>query len=44
MFFDTNINGNRDIKFLECYYLLVQRYLKLTLHWAKELTAINNAI
>ena len=31
MCFDRNINGNRDVKFLECDYLLVQRCLKLTL-------------
>ena len=24
MCFDRSINGNRDVKFLECYYLLVQ--------------------
>ena len=28
--FDRN-NGNRDVKFLECDYLLVQRCVKLTL-------------
>ena len=26
--FDRNIHGNRDFKFLECDYLLVQRYVK----------------
>ena len=31
MCFDRNINGNRDVEFLECDYLLVQRYVKLTL-------------
>ena len=31
MCFDRNINGNRDVKFLECDYLLVQRSVKLTL-------------
>jgi hypothetical protein len=31
MCFDRNINGNRDDKFLECDYLLVQRCVKLTL-------------
>ena len=31
MSFDRNINGNRDVKFLECDYLLVQRCFKLTL-------------
>ena len=31
MCFDRNINGNRDVKFLECDYLLVQRCVKLTL-------------
>ena len=31
MCFDRNINGNRDVKFLECDYLLLQRYVKLTL-------------
>ena len=30
MCFDRNINGNRDVKFLECDYLLVQRCVKLT--------------
>ena len=30
MCFDRNINGNRDVKFLECDYLLVQRCMKLT--------------
>ena len=29
--FDKNINGNRDVKILECDYLLVQRCTKLTL-------------
>ena len=29
--FDRNINGNRDVKFLECDYFLVQRSVKLTL-------------
>ena len=29
--FDRNINVNRDVKFLECDYLLVQRCVKLTL-------------
>ena len=31
MCFDRNINGNKDVKFLECDYLLVQRCVKLTL-------------
>ena len=31
MCFDRNINENRDVKFLECDYLLVQRSMKLTL-------------
>ena len=31
MCFDRNINGNRDGKFLECDYLLVQRCVKLAL-------------
>ena len=31
MCFDRNINGNRDVKFLGCDYLLVQRCVKLTL-------------
>ena len=31
MRFDRNINRNRDVKFLECDYLLVQRCVKLTL-------------
>ena len=31
MCFDININGNRDVKFLECDYLFVQRSVKLTL-------------
>ena len=35
--FDRNINGNRDGKFLECDYLLVQRCVKLTLIKAPEL-------
>ena len=30
MCFGRNINGNRDVKFLECDYLLVQRCVKLT--------------
>ena len=29
--FDRNINGNRDVKILECYNLSVQRCVKLTL-------------
>ena len=31
MCFVRNINGNRDVRFLECDYLLVQRCMKLTL-------------
>ena len=31
MCFGRNINGNRDVKFLECDYLLVQWCVKLTL-------------
>ena len=31
MCFDRNINGNRDVKILECDYLSVQRCVKLTL-------------
>ena len=31
MCFDKNINGNRDVKSLECDYLSVQRWVKLTL-------------
>ena len=31
MCFDRNINGNRDVKNLECDYLSVQRCVKLTL-------------
>ena len=31
MSFDRNINGNRDVKILECDYLSVQRFVKLTL-------------
>ena len=31
MCFDRNIDGNRDVKFLECDYLLAQRFVKLTL-------------
>ena len=31
MCFDRNINGNRDVKFLECDYLLVRACMKLTL-------------
>ena len=31
MCFHKNINGNRDVKSLECDYLLVQRCVKLTL-------------
>ena len=31
MCFDKNINRNRDVKFLECNYLLLQRCVKLTL-------------
>ena len=30
MCFDRNINGNGDVKFLECDYFFVQRCLKLT--------------
>ena len=30
--FDRNISGNRNVKFLECNYLLVQQCVKLTLH------------
>ena len=31
MCFDKNINGNMDVKYLECGYLLVQRCVELTL-------------
>ena len=31
MCFDRNINENRDVKFLECDYLLEQQSMKLTL-------------
>ena len=31
MCFDRNINANRDVKFLECDYLLVQRSVNFTL-------------
>ena len=31
MCFDRNINKDRDVKFLGCDYLLVQRCVKLTL-------------
>ena len=31
MCLDRNFNGNRNVKFLECDYLLVQRCVKLTL-------------
>ena len=31
MCFDRNVNGNRDVKSLECDYLLVQQCVKLTL-------------
>ena len=37
MCFDRNINGNRDVKFLGCDYLLVQRCVKLTLADFKNL-------
>ena len=30
MCFDRNIKGNRDVKFLECIYSLLQRCVKLT--------------
>ena len=35
--FDKNINGNRDVKFLECDYLLVQRVHKT--HFSKISTS-----
>ena len=31
MRFDRNINGDMDVKFLECDYMLVQQWVKLTL-------------
>jgi hypothetical protein len=31
MCFDRNINGNRNVKFLGCDYLLVKRCMKITL-------------
>ena len=40
MFFDKNINGNRDVKFLECDYLLVQRCMKLTLSTGNFFTGV----
>ena len=30
-YFDRNFNGNRDVKFLECDWLLVQQCVKITL-------------
>ena len=38
MCFDRNINGNSDVKFLECDYLLVQQCLKFTLEHFFSLT------
>ena len=38
MCFDRNINGNRDVKFLECDYLVVQGSVKLTLIVMTEYT------
>ena len=32
MCFDENINGNRDVKFLDCDYLLVQTHFIESLH------------
>ena len=43
MCFDRNINGNRDVNYLECDYLLVQRSMKLTLHVNRS-TGFNLAI
>ena len=49
MFFDRNINGYRDVKFLECDYLLVQQCMKLTLeiewfictlHWGQNFFSV----
>ena len=37
MCFDRNINGNKDVKFLECDHLLVQRRVKLTLMDFKDI-------
>ena len=41
MCFDRNINGNRDVEFLECDYLLMQRCVKLTLTWVVFLLPAN---
>ena len=41
MFFDRNINGNRDVKFLDCDYLLGQRCVKLTLNMKMSLGTTN---
>ena len=41
MFFDRNINGNRNVKFLECDYLLVQRCVRLTLSMKMSLGTTN---
>ena len=38
MCFDRNITGNRDVKFLECDYLLVQWSVKLTLDNTEEVS------
>ena len=35
MCFKRNINENRDVKFLDCDYLLVQRFVKLTKYQLK---------
>ena len=49
MCFDRNINGYRDVKFLECDYLLVQQCMKLTLeiewfvctlHWGQNFFSV----
>ena len=41
MCFDRNINWNRDVKFLECDYFLVQRCVKLTLVFKFNLGLLN---
>ena len=39
MCFDRNINENRDVKFLGCDYLLVQRCMKLILSWVMSIAS-----
>ena len=44
MCFDRNINGNRNVRFLGCDYLLVQQCVKLTLVDLGDLSVVRRIL